>query len=411
MSKRSVFTTITALPPNVTRDVVLDFFHNHEEMIDLNPLVKERHPIRAPADADADEAARCTWYSLTDAITYLPGGLASGDVSYTCAFHDLPDGLQTHCRAPLGVDIRDRWSLNGSLPGEPAEPVELGLDAPAAGLYIREDVDLRCNVFMAGFVKKTLKKSHAALVAHLAAKAQRASAAAVRDSQSYYRGQPDYYSRQQHHHQHQHHQHQHHQHQHHQHQVGGFEPQSHYSPHGYRHSRVPSHPAAAAAAAAAPPYYPFQPVAAHPAGQLVTNGDTYSPYPDPLRLLSRAPTTATQASKYDDTHAVAVQRPVSSLSSSSSNSSSVRSRPASSAAAHAHSPFHPDYPVMNPYADSDAVSPVAKPEQPPARKEADRPVFAELAGNGLAPGHEHPLALKPGVMSATLSGPFLAEFA
>lgn len=171
MSKRSVFTTISPLPAGIAREVVLDFLHNHLEMIDLNPLVKERHPIKPPADAPADEM-NCIWYSLTDRITYLPGGLASGDISYTCAFHDIPEGIQTHCRAPLNVDIRDKWTLCGTLPGEPAEPVELGIGAPATGLYIREDVDLRCNLLMTGFVKKNLKKSHATLVDHLVEKAR-----------------------------------------------------------------------------------------------------------------------------------------------------------------------------------------------------------------------------------------------
>lgn len=185
MSKRSVFTTISPLPAGIPREVVLDVLHNHVEMIDLNPLVKERHPIKPPPDAPDDEL-KCIWYSLTDRITYLPGGLASGDISYTCAFHDLPDGIQTHCRAPLNVDIRDKWTLCGTLPGEPAEPVELGIGAPATGLYIREDVDLRCNLLMTGFVKKNLKKSHATLVDHLVEKARLAMSG---DKDSVYTGQ------------------------------------------------------------------------------------------------------------------------------------------------------------------------------------------------------------------------------
>jgi hypothetical protein len=171
MSKRTVFTTISPLPGGISRDFVIDFLHNHVGMIDLNPLVKERHPIKPPPEAPADET-NCIWYSLTDRITYLPGGLAGGDISYTCAFHDLPDGIQTHCRAPLGVDIREKWTLNGTLPGEPPEPVELGIGAPATGLYIREDVDLRCNFLMAGFVRKNLTKAHAKLVDRLVERAK-----------------------------------------------------------------------------------------------------------------------------------------------------------------------------------------------------------------------------------------------
>lgn len=193
MSKRTIFTTISPLPLGISRDVVVEFLHNHQEMIDLNPLVKERHFIKPPSHA-APEEFHCTWYSLTDRISYLPGGLANGDVTYTCAFHDLPNGIQTHCYAPAGLsksyslscrrqeltfftDIRNKWTLNGSLPGEPNEPVELGLGAPITGLYIREDVDMQCNVVMTSFVKKTLKKSHAALIERLKVKAQIAAAA------------------------------------------------------------------------------------------------------------------------------------------------------------------------------------------------------------------------------------------
>jgi hypothetical protein len=167
MSKRTVFTTITPLPSDMSRQNVIDFLHSHLDMIDLNPLVTERHPIAPPPHAGADEKT-CIWYSLTDKVDVLG---KSNNVSYTCAFNNLPTGLQTHCYAPMGLDIRDRWTVGGSLPGEPSEPVELGLGAPATGLYIREEVEMRCNVFMAGFVKKTLKKSHAVLVEKLKEKA------------------------------------------------------------------------------------------------------------------------------------------------------------------------------------------------------------------------------------------------
>lgn len=172
MSKRTVFTTVSPLPAGISRQVVLAFLHNHLEMIDLNPLVKERHPIRTPPQRMTEDEKDCVWYSLTDRIDYLPGGKVSGDISYSCAFHNLQNGVQTHCFAPLGVDIREKWTLCGSLPGEPPEPVELGLGAPSSGLYIREDCDLRCNLLMTSFVKKNLKRSHATLVQHLVQKSQ-----------------------------------------------------------------------------------------------------------------------------------------------------------------------------------------------------------------------------------------------
>ncbi|KAK1597368.1 uncharacterized protein LY79DRAFT_507937 [Colletotrichum navitas] len=183
MSKRSTFTTITPLPAGVTREAVLSFLHNHLEMIDLNPLIRERHVIPAPAHAPPEEHA-CVWYSLTDEISYLPGGMVTGNVTYTCCFHNLPTGLQTHCYAPLGLEIRDKWTVAGCLPGEPIEPVELGLGAPQTGLYIREDVDMRCNVFTSSFVKKTLKKSHGQLVDRITSKVRQASAAPAQQPHS-----------------------------------------------------------------------------------------------------------------------------------------------------------------------------------------------------------------------------------
>ncbi|KAI2471063.1 hypothetical protein F4781DRAFT_151074 [Annulohypoxylon bovei var. microspora] len=176
MSKRTTFTTISTLPPGITREVVINFLHNHVEMIDLNPLVIERHPIPPPPHATPEER-RCIWWSLTDKISYLPGGVVSGDITYTAAFNDLANGVQTHIYAPMSTDIRERWSLNGTLPGEPSEPVELGIGAPRQGLYLREDVDLRCNFVMSSFVKKTLKKAHGTLVDKLLEKAAAAAPA------------------------------------------------------------------------------------------------------------------------------------------------------------------------------------------------------------------------------------------
>ena len=170
MSKRTVFTTLTPLPPGISRETVIGTLQSHVEMIDLNPLVIDRHPIQPPPNATAEEY-HCTWYQLTDRVQYMPGGLYSGKVSYNACFHDLSTGLQTHIYAPMGLDIKGKWTLGGSLPGEPREAVELGLGAPKEGLWLREDVDMKCNVFLTAFVKKTLKKSHLALVARLVEKA------------------------------------------------------------------------------------------------------------------------------------------------------------------------------------------------------------------------------------------------
>lgn len=171
MYKRTTFTTITPLPSYITRETVVATLHNHSEMIELNPLVIHHEQCRPPPSAPADEY-HCVWYQITDRISYLPGGLVQGKVSYKGCFYDLPRGLQTHVYAPTGLDIRGKWGVCGNMPGEPREPIELGLpDAPREGLYLREDVDMRCQIWATGFVKKTLKKAHSMLVDRLVIKA------------------------------------------------------------------------------------------------------------------------------------------------------------------------------------------------------------------------------------------------
>lgn len=63
MSKTSVFTTCTPLPAGITRQSVIDMYHAHTEMIELNPLVIERFECKAPSYAPAEEYY-ATWYTI-----------------------------------------------------------------------------------------------------------------------------------------------------------------------------------------------------------------------------------------------------------------------------------------------------------------------------------------------------------
>ncbi len=170
---RTLFTTITPLPANIPRKLAIDLLQNHKEMIELNPLVIDTRPIKAPKDAPADEFF-AVWHEMTDRVQYIPGmgKLASSKVTYKGVFHDMPWGLQTHIYAPLGLDIRDKWQIRGNQPGEPREMRELGDKAPHDGLYLREDVDMTCNRMMTAFVKKNLVTAHAVLVDRLMKKAE-----------------------------------------------------------------------------------------------------------------------------------------------------------------------------------------------------------------------------------------------
>ncbi|KAL1968098.1 hypothetical protein VTN77DRAFT_2228 [Rasamsonia byssochlamydoides] len=173
MKKKEVYTNITPLPSFIPRQLALDILHSHSEIITLNPLVLEHHAIPAPRDASADEYYS-TWYEITERIQYIPGlgKMGSGKISFRGCFHDVPWGLQTHIYAPLGVDLRNNWRVAGNQPGEPPEHRELGLGAPAEGLYLREDIEIKCNVTLVSFVKAQLKASTKVLVDRLIKKAE-----------------------------------------------------------------------------------------------------------------------------------------------------------------------------------------------------------------------------------------------
>ncbi|KAH0374038.1 hypothetical protein KCU65_g160, partial [Aureobasidium melanogenum] len=171
--KRSVYTVVTPLPATISRETAVEMLHSHSEMIELNPLVINHQRCKPPPNALPDEF-HCLWYELTDRVTYLPG--VKGQVNYKACFHDLPRGLQTHVYAPAGLEIREKWSIGGNdvVMGEEREHQELGfsdLGVPREGLYLREDVDMNCNVFLTNFVKKTLNKAHQVLVDRLVVKA------------------------------------------------------------------------------------------------------------------------------------------------------------------------------------------------------------------------------------------------
>jgi len=58
-------------------------------------------------------------------------------------------------------------------------PGEIGIGAPVQGLYLREDVEMRCNFLLTRFVRKVLKECLQTLVARLIKKAELQEAAAT----------------------------------------------------------------------------------------------------------------------------------------------------------------------------------------------------------------------------------------
>ncbi|GJC86092.1 hypothetical protein ColLi_08930 [Colletotrichum liriopes] len=177
LRKKEVYTTVTPIPGFIPRQLAIDILHSHSEVITLNPLVLDHKPIKAPRDAASDEYYS-TWYEISQRIQYIPGigKIGSGKISFNGCFHDMPWGLQTHTYAPMNIDIRIKYRIDGNQPGiESPQPPEIGmagLGVPAEGLYLREDIEIRCNVTMVSFVKAQQKAASKEMVSRIIKKAE-----------------------------------------------------------------------------------------------------------------------------------------------------------------------------------------------------------------------------------------------
>ncbi|KAG9252561.1 uncharacterized protein F5Z01DRAFT_233262 [Emericellopsis atlantica] len=177
LRKKETFTVITPIPGFIPRQLALDILHSHSEVITLNPLVLRHKPIPAPQTAAADEYYS-TWYEITERVQVVPGVGRAGskETTFQGCFHDMPWGLQTHIYAILGIDIRIRYRVGGNQPGfEPPEQRELGQAAqaiPAEGLYLREDIEIKCNISLVSFVKSQLKAASKEMVDRIIRKAE-----------------------------------------------------------------------------------------------------------------------------------------------------------------------------------------------------------------------------------------------
>lgn len=173
MRKKTNYTTCTPIPSYIPRQLAVELLHSHGELIHVNPLVTNYKPIKAPSTAPADEYYS-SWYEIEQRIQFVPGmgKMGSGKITFKGCFHDLPWGLQTHIYAAAGVETRNKYRIAGNQPGEPREPVEMGIGAPADGLYLREDVEIKCNFTMAGFVKKEQMAASKVLIERMLKKAE-----------------------------------------------------------------------------------------------------------------------------------------------------------------------------------------------------------------------------------------------
>ncbi|KAJ6086121.1 hypothetical protein N7486_010402 [Penicillium sp. IBT 16267x] len=182
MEKKEFYTKITPLPPNIPRQLALDILHSHSEIITLNPLVLSHHPIKAPRNASADEYYS-TWYEICQRVQYVPGlgKMGSGKICFKGCFENHPWGVKTHTYPPMGINLLSEFHIAGTqfneLDQESESESQPDLEQripgkPAKGLYLLEEVEIKCNITLMSFVKSQLKAASKVLVDRLIKKAE-----------------------------------------------------------------------------------------------------------------------------------------------------------------------------------------------------------------------------------------------
>ena len=170
MGKQVSYTVVTVLDPKIPRQLAVDLLHSHEEVIRLNPLVTDVKAIETPQTASTDEFF-ANWYEITERITFLPGFKKT--LRFKGCWYDQPWGVQTHSVMGSLFDLWCTYRIGGNQPGEPREPVELGVNKPADGLYLREDIKIDLHIpSPAGFVKKEMQNASATMIARMKRKAE-----------------------------------------------------------------------------------------------------------------------------------------------------------------------------------------------------------------------------------------------
>ncbi|KAJ5475351.1 hypothetical protein N7539_008417 [Penicillium diatomitis] len=166
MQTRTHFANQTPLPSSISEDAVLRTLHDHAAMIKQNPLVIHYERCDPPANASSEDL-HGIWYELTDRVAYLPWGLLHGTVKYRGCFHDTPRGLRTHIYAPMGVHIRNLWTVHRQAARGSEEGEETGPARDSGELALHEEIELACPLGMTTFIRRTLSQAHRELVRRL----------------------------------------------------------------------------------------------------------------------------------------------------------------------------------------------------------------------------------------------------
>lgn len=112
--------------------------HNHDFILRMDPELSE-YSEYTPEDGVKGETK---YYKTTHNMKSIPRPFWSNTVTFTCEMTNSDSGMKWVVHAPLGLEQESNWSVE-----------EKG------GLYLVEDIIIKCNKMLIGTVKSKCQES------------------------------------------------------------------------------------------------------------------------------------------------------------------------------------------------------------------------------------------------------------
>ncbi|KAK0707851.1 hypothetical protein B0H67DRAFT_323661 [Lasiosphaeris hirsuta] len=120
------YTLSKPLPRGIPSQEAISHLQNPLNVFALSDIIISHKQLPQPEHPPGSIKAKTASYEITDAVSYLPLGLWNSTVSVTMDFTNLTDGVTIVKHAPLGLTIREWWTVlePDDSPGEDWERAE-----------------------------------------------------------------------------------------------------------------------------------------------------------------------------------------------------------------------------------------------------------------------------------------------
>jgi hypothetical protein len=174
-------TTLTIpLPANQTPYALVDALHSHDPVVKHQEFIQSWTKVPsselaipahvAPFFAPATDAPIVT-YQVAEAIPIVPGIGSAGTytIQFPAAFQDTVNGLRVWSVAPMGVEVKNVWTIHGTDPHRRAQRLSVDdfvrlRDRPDEARYYEwtlfEECEVSCSGMLMPFVKSRLEAGH-----------------------------------------------------------------------------------------------------------------------------------------------------------------------------------------------------------------------------------------------------------